>query len=137
MPEIITPALECKYVRVDPSVAQWTSHYYDTATFFMNMGVISIPLGGKFLIESRKVTQYFKRGNGISRLLTNSAWVWTASPSGEFDITLKGMVNRHIMTMILSNATNLAKYIDEVLVRTTEKPELFTAKAVNEYNRAR
>ncbi len=48
----------------------------------------------------------------VKRPVFNVPWIYRVADDGTFDVTLKGMVNRHILTMLLGRATTFAKFLD-------------------------
>lgn len=133
VPDVITPDVDREYVpirkglKVDDSFA---IYYRDGSTFSANMGVIYEDGDGRTIMDERVYTSLQSMKRQKSRFMTNSAWVWNVAKDGSFRVELHGLVNRHIMTVVLENATKLAKYIDNVLVKTLDHPKVFTSEKV-------
>jgi hypothetical protein len=133
VPGICTPEREREFVALPTRmVVQDNVYYHDCVTFSLNMGVMYSDCDGRTVMSNGRVFSYLGQRRQRARLVTNSAWVWGADESGNFKIEMLGMVNRHIMTVVLANATKLAKYIDTVLVRALDKPEEFTQEKIVE-----
>lgn len=138
VPGIITPEKDAQYVALPKKIGHDLDPYYlDAQTFAHNMGIMYGDGEGRNIMDNRHVFQYSTKKRTGTRLLTNSAWVWGADERGNFEIEIFGLVNRHMMTVLLSNATQLAKYIDNVLVRTLDKADEFSAEKIAERNPAR
>ena len=132
-PSLISPATESAFVKLGKSTGSEFPVYYDDAsTFHNNMGVMYGDGEGRFAMDHRRIYMFSNLSRQKMRLLTNSAWVWTADERGNFKIEIEGMINKHIMTVLLSNATTLAKYIDTVLVKLTDHADKFTEQAIAE-----
>ena len=53
----------------------------------------------------------------------NVGWVYSNTQSdGSFDVTLKGLCNRHIMTMLLQRATIFSHFLDGPMVKLLDHP---------------
>ena len=130
---IITPELDAEYVALPKQIgADMEPYYSDAQTFAHNMGIMYGEGDGRNPMDNRRIFQYKAKKRSGLRLLTNSAWVWGADERGNFDIEILGLVNRHMMTVMLSNATKLAKYINNVLVKALDKADEFTLKKIVE-----
>jgi len=137
LPDLLTPETEKDYIKFPKTMAyinqaSFNMYYNDFSTIANNMGVLYGDCEGKDIMRQISYIDLHKFASRRIGLCTNSAWVWTADESGNFKIDLNGLVNRHIMTVLLSNATKLAKYIDEVLVRVLDHEDKFTEEAIQE-----
>jgi len=126
-PELINPDVESKYIslRNAPITGDKVDAYRDANIFANNMGLIWGVDEGQCVMDQRVFYSLYNMKRGARRLLTNSAWIWDVPKDGHFKVQLHGLVNKHMMTVLLENATRLARYIDEVLVKTLDKPEMF------------
>jgi hypothetical protein len=129
IPEICTPEREMGFVDLAP-LQHRDVYYGDASVFANNMGIIYREGDGRSVMDNRRIHQYRSRLRPRMRLLTNSAWVWNANERGEFKIDIYGLANRHMMTVLIANATKLAKYIDTVLVRALDTPDKFTPEHI-------
>lgn len=141
LPNICTPDTESKYIELSANVVTHFGHIYnDACVIANNMGSMYGLYEGRAAIQERVITRLNKLDTANSRRivkLANSAWVWTADERGDFKIKIEGLVNRHMMTLILASATKMANYIDNVLVKLLDHPNEFTQEIVYERERTR
>jgi len=131
LPGVITPEKDKRFIKMGESVPEHQEIYYsDAQSFTNNLGVQYGSGEGRSIMDTKTVFNFSSMKRNKSKLLTNSAWVWNAKSDGEFKIELFGLINKHMMTVVLSNATKLARYIDEVLVGVLDHPEKFTEDSV-------
>ena len=131
LPGVITPEKDKRFIKMGQSILDRQECYYsDAQTFTHNLGVQYGSGEGRSIMDTKTVFNFSSMKRNKSKLLTNSAWVWNAKSDGDFKIELLGLINKHMMTVVLANATKLARYIDEVLVGVLDHPEKFTEDAV-------
>lgn len=127
LPSVITPEKDKRFIKMGDSVPTHQEMYYsDAQSFTNNLGVQYGSGEGRSIMDTKTVFNFSSMKRNKSKLLTNSAWVWNAKSDGDFKIELYGLINKHMMTVVLANATKLARYIDEVLVGVLDYPEKFT-----------
>jgi hypothetical protein len=89
---------------------------------FMRMG-LGVDAGNGFLFYERKLRwrQDGRVKNAISKVV-NCGWVFgNTQADGSFKVELYGLVNRHILSVILGKATTYAKILDhEIVLKATE-----------------
>lgn len=131
LPGVITPEKDKRFIKMGESILSHQECYYsDAQSFTNNLGVQYGSGEGRSIMDTKTVFNFSSMKRNKSKLLTNSAWVWNAKSDGDFKIELFGLINKHMMTVVLANATKLARYIDEVLVGVLDHPEKFTNDAV-------
>ena len=131
LPGVITPEKDKRFIKMGESVPDHQECYYsDAQSFTHNLGVQYGSGEGRSIMDTKTVFNFSSMKRNRSKLLTNSAWVWNAKSDGDFKIELYGLINKHMMTVVLANATKLARYIDEVLVGVLDHPEKFANDAI-------
>lgn len=80
-------------------------------------------------LMSTRLVAYYADAGGWNRRCTrrvnmfNVGWVYSHTQSdGSFDVTLKGLCNRHILTMLIQRATAFSKFLDGPMVKVLDHP---------------
>ena len=67
-----------------------------------------------------------------TKLAFNVGWIYALTKTdGTFRVELKGLVNRHILTMLLGRATSFAKFIDGPIAKIAADSANLTIQRVN------
>lgn len=110
---------------------------YNARPYFREGSVVLNWLGvqynhgdGRNIIDQREVIALNGRSRRVKRLLTNSAWVWGVKADGTFGVKLRGLANRHMMTMVVGNALKMANHLEAMAVKCLDKPEKFSKEAI-------
>lgn len=80
------------------------------------------------LMSTKRVGYYVNEGTWHRRAthqvnMFNVGWVYAYPQSdGSFDVTLKGLVNRHILTMMLQRATSFSRFLDGPMLKVLDHP---------------
>jgi len=114
----VKEALKLKIV-----ITPWTNAVED----LQNAGVY-IARGWCQLMTTRRVGYYVNASSWNRRAtrqvnMFNVGWVYSETQSdGSFDVTLKGLCNRHIITMLIARATTFSHFLDGPMLKVLDHP---------------
>lgn len=132
--QFLTREDEKEFVRLEgPFSYNGRSYYRDGGAFYMSMGVQYSHGDGRNIVDKKKVMSFTGRTAKTHRLCTNSAWIWNVRSDGTFSIKLRGLANRHMMTMVIGNAAKMANHLQMIAEKVLDKSELFTHEYITEH----
>lgn len=124
---------EKEFVKIEGAFSYDGNAYYrDGSIFYANLGVQYNHGAGCNIIDQANVASFTAR-NPKKRLITNSAWIWNVANDGSFKVKLRGLANRHMMTMVIGNAAKMANHIQLLAEKLLDKSEMFTRAAIDEH----